>query len=165
MRSHVRAAWLAGVVHFAFAISGYAQHPNLQVGFKPEQAYQIGEVDSINLFNGNLTLQIPLGTPYPVNGGLSYSFSVAYNSKVWDYGFEMFVTCKSPYEDVRVPAASPAARSNAGLGFRLSFGELNPPWTTRNAFSQWVYVSPDGSEHRFYQTLLPGEYDTDGSVW
>ena len=32
------------------------QHPNQAQGFQPEHAYQLGNLDSINEFNGNLTL-------------------------------------------------------------------------------------------------------------
>ncbi|KDA53241.1 hypothetical protein EG19_07075 [Thermoanaerobaculum aquaticum] len=161
----MRKVFAANLTFLLFVVAAFAQHPNLQVGFKPEQAYQVGEIDSVDLFNGTVSLQIPIGQSYPLNAGMSYGLSVSYNSKVWEYGIQIFSTCQPPYDDVSVPQAFPSRRSNAGLGFRLSLGDLNPPWTSRNAWAQWVYVSPDGAEHRFYQTLLPSETDTDATVW
>ena len=49
-------------------------HPNTAPGFPGEQSFHVGEIDNVNLFNGALTLAIPLGPTYPVNGG--YSFAV-----------------------------------------------------------------------------------------
>ena len=58
--------------------------PNLERGFAPEKPTTLGQIDSVNLFNGSLTLAIPIGQTYHVNGGLSYRFMLVYNSTVWD---------------------------------------------------------------------------------
>jgi len=47
-------------------------------------------------------------------------------------------------------------RDNAGMGWRLSFGELFPGATNATLptlYSMWRYKSPDGGEHAFYDTL------------
>jgi RHS repeat-associated protein len=49
-------------------------------GFAPYQSFQGGDIDSINLFNGNLVLHIPL-LNYPQRGTSKLSFSLLYNSK------------------------------------------------------------------------------------
>jgi hypothetical protein len=38
----------------------------------------------VNLYNGNLTLALPLGGSYPVGGPLSYGIVLQYNSGVWE---------------------------------------------------------------------------------
>jgi RHS repeat-associated protein len=53
-------------------------------GFKPNAVFQFNEFDSVNTFNGNLVLTVPLGPAYKSNGTLAYQFSLNYNSYVWD---------------------------------------------------------------------------------
>ena len=48
--------------------------PAMERGFNPDNVYEIGEIDQVNLFNGNLTAAIPLGPSYQVGGGFSYRF-------------------------------------------------------------------------------------------
>jgi len=48
-----------------------AEHPNHAQGFRPENTYELGAIENVNLFNGNLTLTIPIGPSYPVGPGLS----------------------------------------------------------------------------------------------
>ncbi len=141
------------------------QHPNLERGFHPEKAYQLGDLDHVNLFNGNLVITLPIGGEYPVGGGFSYRLQLIYNSKLWDF------------EEVQPPTgpafvrAWPNADSNAGLGWQLSLGGLVPPNThPRNPSTRWMFVAADGSEHLFYPTLHSGEpvvsgvsYTRDGS--
>ncbi len=64
-----------------------AQFPNVDRGYSPSGMFEMGGVDSINGFNGNLVIRIPLGqASYPVGGTMgSYSFDLYYNSNVWDY--------------------------------------------------------------------------------
>lgn len=54
-------------------------------GIDPQLSYHIGEVDSVNLYSGNLTANVPLGTHYQTNGTLAYQFGLTYNSRVLDY--------------------------------------------------------------------------------
>jgi hypothetical protein len=44
----------------ALAPAGAQTHPNFARGFEPGKAYQIGDIDSVSLFNGSLTLTILL---------------------------------------------------------------------------------------------------------
>jgi hypothetical protein len=58
------------------------------------QAYDLGQVDAINVYNGNLSLSIPLGQKYPVGGGLDYSLTLRYNAQLWDKRFGLFrISC------------------------------------------------------------------------
>jgi len=47
--------------------------PNMEQGIKPYGSYHGGDLDSVNLLNGNLTLHIPL-ISYPQRGDLKISF-------------------------------------------------------------------------------------------
>lgn len=56
--------------------------PNLHRGFAPDKAFAVGDIDSVNLFNGNLTLSVPVGGTYSDDGGLTYGLLLTYNSNV-----------------------------------------------------------------------------------
>lgn len=69
------------------AVSVLAQtqtgRPDRGTGGKAPQA--ASEIDSINLQNGNVSLQIPLASLPPVAGGkLSYTLNAYYNSSLWN---------------------------------------------------------------------------------
>jgi hypothetical protein len=64
-------------------------HPNTNSGVAVDQVFQVGNVDNINLFNGSLTVAIPLGITYPVNGSFSYRFTLVGNSNPWGFWQEL----------------------------------------------------------------------------
>ena len=99
-----------------------------------------------NLFNGNLTLTIPIGGSYPVGGDLSYGLTLVYNALVWDTAAE------------EAPVASPIW--NAGMGWMVTLGMLLPPGTILGDFeNRWTYIGPDGAKHRFFDDLHFGVDD------
>jgi RHS repeat-associated protein len=135
-------------------------HPNAAGGVDLAQAFQVGDVDNINLFNGALTVTVPLGISYPVNGGFAYRLTLVANSNPW-----LFATTG----DTGLPYSSPSPCSNAGLGWRVSLGALglpsmasppvcvSPDAVTGGSYA--TYEAPDGSQHVFYATLHPGDPD------
>ncbi len=137
-------------------------HPNTAPGFPVEQAFHVGDVDNVNLFNGSLTLTIPLGGSYPVNGGFSYGLKLVYNSGAWDFQ-SVAVEITDPPDPLRPTyrtLAVPSRCSNAGLGWRLSLGQLDPPCQTPDANGQLptaVYKDENGTDHLFYPTLHQGD--------
>lgn len=52
------------------------EHPNLERGALPGKSYDSGGVDSVNLFNGNLMITIPLGQTYRGDGALAYALAL-----------------------------------------------------------------------------------------
>jgi RHS repeat-associated protein len=144
-----RRALLLPLLILAAALPAAAQqHPNTARGFNG--GFGGGDVDSVNPFNGNLVINIPLGPAYRVNGNLSYQLGLVYNNNVWDY---------QQYDDGTTvyTQALPNRTSNAGLGWMVSLGRLNPPAGTDVDTTRTVYMSPDGALHTFYPTLHEGE--------
>ncbi len=145
--------------------AGADTHPNLQTGFAADKAFQVGDVDHVNGFNGNLVVTIPIGPTYPVGGKLSYGLTLVFNSNPWLYQEACDLTgCRTQ------AIANPS--SDAGFGWTLSLGRLFDGAQNQNGSGDWLYVGPDGSEHSFtYQTLHDGEtggtstvrYTRDGS--
>lgn len=142
----MKRALLALLLLLSAAATMAQQTPGLQKGFVADKAYFTGDVDNINTFNGNLTMQLPIGPAFPVNGGLSYSLNLAYNSKVWDY-IEFDGTFR----------AVPNRRSNAGLGWLLSFGRIYDPRSPGNDSDETIYESADGADHSLPGKLHPSD--------
>lgn len=144
---------LAGLlVLLLITFSGAAQtHPNLERGFSPDKAYQMGEIDSVNLFNGNITLTIPLGTTSAISEKLSLGLTASYNSKLWE---------PKPIPSSEGSNAThrlrPEDESNAGFGWLVSLGRLT------GASGGWKYQGPDGGIHDFRSKLHPSDPSTTG---
>lgn len=146
----IRLAFLLVLLLNSLSSAHAQKHPNVALGFQPDGLYQFNDLDSINLFSGNVIVRIPIGPKYPVGGQLSYQLMLTHNSNVWDYediefGGSGCTTCRR---------ALPNVRSNAGRGWRLSLGRLisyddphaeyyktGPTW--------WIYESSAGDEHVF----------------
>jgi hypothetical protein len=57
-------------------------NPNEEQGLKPYDSWHGGELDSVSLTGGGLTLHIPLAS-FPQRGDLDLSFFIRYSSKQW----------------------------------------------------------------------------------
>ncbi|MDQ3800105.1 MAG: RHS repeat-associated core domain-containing protein [Acidobacteriota bacterium] len=121
------------------------------------QSYLSGNFDNVNLYNGNLTLAIPIGQTYTVGGNLDYQLSLVYNSTAWSYISQI----QLGIGEWRTQA-EPNPKANAGLGWMFSMGALYPPKTGfyNTHETDYLYVAPDGSEHRF---LNGGAFTRDGT--
>jgi RHS repeat-associated protein len=131
--------------------------PNLARGFDPAKAFQVGDVDAVNVFNGNLLVTIPIGSAYPLAPGFSYRLALTFNSNPWNFNEDCDAnnTCHS------VALQNP--RNNAGFGWTLSLGRVERPGQKGiNDSFGFMYVAPDGSEHEFFNTLH-GNEPSDGS--
>lgn len=128
------------------ALRVLAGEPGFDRGFAADKVFDFQSgIDTVNTFNGNVSLQLPVGPAYPVDGKLSYALTLVYNAKVWDYE-----------TNLAQPRAVPSRRSNAGPGWLLSLGRLVDPSDGSNDTGDWIYESPDGAEHVFSQTLHHG---------
>jgi len=127
------------------------KHPNTARGFDIGKPYQMNGIDNVNLFNGNLTVTIPIGQRYHVNGGLQYGLTLVYSGNSWDVVDEAIAG--------RDGTIYPNRRSNAGLGWLVSMGRLFPPnqYPTQESPS-WSYETPDGALHAFHAGLHDGAF-------
>ncbi|MBV9071727.1 MAG: fibronectin type III domain-containing protein [Acidobacteria bacterium] len=125
------------------------QHPNFEQGVAANKLYQFGNLDTVNLFNGNLMIHLPIGPSYPVGPGFGYQLMLSYNSKVWDY--DRFPTDPDPLTgEIRVYTNTyPDRRSNAGFGWTLSLGQLLPSGDAPGDGAKLVYLDSTGNEHQF----------------
>jgi hypothetical protein len=166
-------ALLAGVL-FVPATTFAQVHPNLEKGFSPDKMYQFGDVDHVNLFNGNLTMTIPIGGSTPISDHLATSMTLVYNSKLWDVTTKLDQSVGD--ENPNRVWKKPTARSNAGLGWLLSFGRMFEGSSNTLAKDSDIvedssihYESPDGSDHVLHTTplhtndLTTDYYTRDGS--
>lgn len=129
---------------------GAQQSPNDERGISAGKSYASGEIDTINVFNGNLNVSLPIGPAYHVGGQLDYHLSLAYGGNAWSYGsHEVDVVNNNTVTTREYDWAYPSPHSNAGPGWRLSLGgEI-----VLGDSGYWVWVAPDGAEHAFYETL------------
>jgi len=121
-------------------------HANLQRGITTYGRYLTHGPISENLFNGNVNVSVPIGQKFPVSAALSYQLTLVYNSNIWSVDGND----ADGWHEKKWPF------SNAGLGWQLSFGILVPPREESAPQDRWVYVSPDGSIHRFFSHLHAG---------
>lgn len=158
MTKMLRFAWtLAGILLLPVSLAMAQQHPNDATGFSPGRTYDMGDVDSVNLFNGNLGVRVPLGQRYPVGPGLDFGLTLVYTSAPWD--FDGLVDPVDPSVEWTQASVKP---TTAGLGWDLNLGRIVPLRHGEPIDDSPIYMtyeSPDGGVHRFYSTLHP-----DGSV-
>jgi YD repeat-containing protein len=141
------------------------QHPNQKKGFNANDVYQFNGLDTINAFNGNLTLSIPIGPSFTVGGGLSYGLTLYSNANLWEPQAHChdvvtpgvcarvcprFNKDCAPWELTDPTFMYPHRRANAGLGWTLSLGRLyQPEHPAMPDQGHWTYESPDGADHVF----------------
>lgn len=163
MRSISRS--IATILGVLLATSAAAQvHPTIERGLPAGRMLAAGTIDSVNGFNGSVTLAIPIGQRWQVGGGrLGWQLLATYNSNVWSFQ-------KRTDGGTTYTQAHPNPRGNSGLGWLLTPGQLYAPYSQGNDSSLWRYVDPYGGEHFFYATLHEGEtsyssfaYTRDGS--
>lgn len=143
-----------------YAAHGQAVSPTIERGFDPAKSYAFQDFDAVNVFNGNLNVNIPLGMRYQVGAGLSYQFLLSYGGHDWEFatyeGPDAWNEACACVPDDYVPYtwAYPTTDDNAGFGWQLHFGRL---WRTGapgcEEGSGSAYQSPDGAMHCFYPTL------------
>ncbi|MCG8460016.1 MAG: hypothetical protein MI919_27355, partial [Holophagales bacterium] len=163
MRAPIRPILGTAVLSLAVALVALPTHaqqtPNAAPGIRAEAIYDVNGVDNVALMNGALSIRIPLGLSYPVNGGFSYQLALSYHSTLWDNRTD---PCADPCQDyVRY---EPKVTHNAGLGWRLSLGGLISIESYWNQSQHWIYVEPDGSEHVLYPTLHISDPEDSGDA-
>jgi RHS repeat-associated protein len=129
-------------------------NPNEEQGLKPYDSFHGGDLDSVSLTNGGLSLHIPLAS-FPQRGNLDLSFFVSFSNKQW--------YVKPPRLDSQGHVITPAQwlpMPNTGVqivssadwwmdtSFAIEPQDPNIQGQTLYDWSQSV-SSPDGSTHLF----------------
>ncbi len=130
-------------------------HPNTAGGFPVDQSFHVGDIDNVNLFNGALTVTIPIGPSYPVNDGFSYSLRLVANSNPFIYQMVHSPNPMTGVDMTYIQANPNPARTRAWAG-GSPWGRLNPPCQVRDDNNQLpgpVYQDEMGTDHVFYPTL------------
>ena len=132
-------------------------------GFKADTALAVGEFDAVNVYNGNLTVTVPIGPLYKTNGLVKYQLTLHYQTNFWD--FIEYSTAASPI-GVKTPEAfspilwadaptfdgfagsEPRPEGVAGVGWYLGLGELIEG-TGSQRFPGGAYRDETGAIHAF----------------
>lgn len=149
-----RCAVLAVALVLFASLLGAQDHPNVAKGFWADHAFDLGGIDHVNEFSGNLILTIPIGQTYRGDGDLSYRLNLTYQSQLWD----------AREGAPGTTAVKPSAIWNAGMGFLVTLGRILLPDSALNPDDELLYLSPDGAKRRFFDTLHPEDADEDSGV-
>ena len=79
------------IVLLLVATTTQAQNASNSRGFQPGNSFSVGDFETINMSNGNLMLNFPLGALPAGRNGLSASINLVYNSKQLDSTTKYFV--------------------------------------------------------------------------
>lgn len=143
------------------AINGFASSddPDRSGGSAEPANYNSFGLDNVNIYNGALSVNIPLGSKYPLNGGYSYGFSLYFSPDMW---FEDSINCQgNPNFDVEFAEPFQRRRLLAGFGWALTPG----PELLSGPSGSYDFITSDGASHRF-EFDQPGDtvaITTDGS--
>ena len=121
IRKRLALALIAAAV-LAINTGAFAQQSqNDDRGIVPGKTYQQGDLDTINLFNGNLNLSIPIGQTYRVGGQVAYGFTMQDNRQWTQFRTDALDTRypkgRLPYADAFIEYR-PAANQTLTLKFR-----------------------------------------------
>ena len=100
-----------------------------------------GSADSVNLYNGQITIPISVGPRYPIGPSLTFQALLTYTSTVWEFGNPGpdFQSDVGLYEPIK-------GDPSIAIGWSLHAGAIKPCGVVQNS---QCYVSPDGAEHLF----------------
>lgn len=144
MTSRAAACAIVAACTFGFLLQGQ-QDPDVERGARPGLAYKLSDLDQVNLFNGTITINLPLGQAYPVGGTLSYSLQASYATNHWETDFNIIETSEGAHE---FPFMYPSQHANAGAGWLVTLGAI-----IETPSGLYAYLAPDGGQHVFRHTL------------
>ena len=129
-------------------------NPNEDQGLKPYDTWQGGDLDSISVTSGGLSLHIPL-VSFPQRGNLDLSFAVRFSNKQWyikPARYSFTGTLISPAQWMPMPTTGVQIVSSTdwllNTTYAIEPSDPNSPGQTLYDWSQSV-SSPDGASHTF----------------
>ena len=81
----------------SLTLFGQASQPPAERGFVPGKSYALSDIESINVTNGNLVLQIPLGSLPPGQAGMTADIKLIYNSMLYDLQVDITEIMGEPF--------------------------------------------------------------------
>ncbi len=115
--------------------------PDTQHGFPPNATFATSGIDIVNLFNGNLVINIPLGPDYPVGAGFTSQLHLIYNSQIWSTqmcGYD-------PNQNKDLYGVYVRGYPILGAGWHLDFGRT---YQDPEHNDDPNFLTADGSGHR-----------------
>lgn len=116
------------------------------------------DVDSINLYNGQLTVPIAVGPSYPIGPKLKFQAMLTYTSRAWEYGHPSY---EMLHPEPSLPPTAPfeplLGDPALGIGWNFNLGAIKPCGLGQGSR---CYVSRDGAEHHFSQPVSPSSFKT-----
>jgi YD repeat-containing protein len=157
----IRRVLLFAAIALTSSLGIAQQQPNLEKGFHADKVYASGDIDHVNMFNGNLNLVIPIGQRYRISSALDYGFTLFYSGNNWETHYDILIgghhidplTGQDVTTDQSRNWTIPYRRVNAGPGWNLSLGRLIIDVDQSTTCGCTLYQSPDGGEHQFYSTI------------
>jgi RHS repeat-associated protein len=142
---HVRRTVFLGLLlGVSYALTAHAQTgPDNDANGAPgytKSIFDHGQIDSVNLYNGQLTIPLALGSSYPVGPKLRVQVTMSYNSRATDYGSPTSQNSDFTYQPL-------AGNPSLGIGWELTLGAIK--YCKHGNISGNCYFGPDGSQHMF----------------
>jgi hypothetical protein len=129
------------VLLFAGIPQAFATNDSETVGFTPNHTFLEGASgENLDVMNGGLTLEFPIGPEYRTSTTFSYQIVLRYNSKIWEYvGNE-----STGIADGRI-----RSYSQFGVGWTMHFGRIffDAGKTVINGDELWSFETGDGAVH------------------
>ncbi len=141
--------------------SSFAQDPDdIQQGIKAYGTYRGGDIDSVSMTNGNLTVDIPL-LSYPQRGRVNNGTRLIYNGKNYKQRTVCVAGDCTTYVD-RISAISPMI-ATGDEGFLTLKTTTIPINGTKLTFQSYSLVSGDGASHQMVQLSSTTLQSVDGT--
>jgi hypothetical protein len=123
------------------AQTGYDNDPDGAQGYV-NSAFHHASVDSVNLYNGQLSIPVTVGPRYSIGPKLKFQLALTYNSRTSDYS-DSFPVVNGGYAVTSVLAVDPSL----AMGWTFTLGAIKN--TPVNGSPLPTYFGPDGSQHTF----------------
>jgi len=123
------------------AQNGPDNDPDAAPGFV-NGAFHTASVDSVNLYNGQLTVPIPLGPSYPVGPSFRVQLTLTYNSRSTDFGAPSSLEQNPNFYYMPL-----VGNPSLGTGWELTLGAIKT--CKHGTITGVCYSAPDGSQHMF----------------
>jgi RHS repeat-associated protein len=140
-------ALLISVSGAALAQSGSDGDPDGAPGYT-NSIFHSSSVDSVNLYNGSLTIPIAIGPRYPIGPKLKFQALLTYSSRIGEGA-----NAGNFSGPVTLRTGDPAL----GLGWIFTLGAIKTCSAGSNS-GYYCYLAPDGSQHQFFETSIGSGY-------